>query len=367
MPQMHRGMTVLRACCAAAVLCGMLSDDCSACSFARRRRELRGGHSNFTLPPGHPFVPSADVMAALRRIARREVESGSDEYAVIRAEIRYILENPVDPVTGLPDPFYDDGSYAPIALRLAWHAAADWDPDPPPGEPRGGSQGGASMRFEPGRSYEENRGLELPRLFLEPIRLLNPQLSYSDLWVLAGYEAVETLGGPRIEFRPGRVDVDEGGANCPPEERLPAAMDSTESIRAKFARMELGPREQVALMGGHTVGRPHAPWPYRSWDNSPVRFNNQYFDFVLGDPYPGEQWIFVEGAGTSRGLEWWERRGWLQMLPDMFLRDEERYRATAEEFREDEGAFWAEFARSFKQLTEAGMPVLVAPAQAAGA
>ena len=38
------------------------------------------------------------------------------------------------------------------------------------------------MRFEPGRSYEENRGLELPILFLEPIRLLHPQLSYSDLW-----------------------------------------------------------------------------------------------------------------------------------------------------------------------------------------
>ena len=251
-----------RAAMAALVLCGMLCGG-SACAFARRR-ELRGGDDsrNFTLPPGHPFVPSADLMAALRRIARRDQESGnSDEYEVIRAEIRYILENPVDPVTGLPDPFYDDGSYAPIALRLAWHAAADWDPDPPPGEPRGGSQGGASMRFEPGRSYEENRGLELPILFLEPIRLLHPQLSYSDLWcdkprapfclqlsaciypepvlvnssfscemlmatpfsyrVLAGYEAVETLGGPHIEFRPGRIDVDEGGANCPPEERLP--------------------------------------------------------------------------------------------------------------------------------------------------
>ena len=27
--------------------------------------------------------------------------------------------------------------------------------------------------------------------------------------------------------------------------------------------MELGLRQQVALMGGHTIGRPHAPWPYR--------------------------------------------------------------------------------------------------------
>ena len=46
------------------------------------------------------------------------------------------------------------------------------------------------------------------------------------------------------------ADVNEGGAaNCPPEERLPAAMDSTDTIRDKFARMGLSTRQQVALMG----------------------------------------------------------------------------------------------------------------------
>jgi cytochrome c peroxidase len=105
----------------------------------------------------------------------------------------------------------------------------------------------------------------------------NPQLSYADIWVLSGCVAVEILGGPHIEFRVGRVDVAEGGpANCPPEERLPTAMDSSADIRAKFARMGLGPREQVVLMGAHSIGRPHEPWPYRSWDNSPVAFDNQY-------------------------------------------------------------------------------------------
>ena len=55
-----------------------------------------------------------------------------------------------------PEPWnYDDGSWHPSLLRPAWHAAATWDPDPPLGEPRGGSQGGASMRFEPEASYEE--------------------------------------------------------------------------------------------------------------------------------------------------------------------------------------------------------------------
>ena len=108
-------------------------------------------------------------------------------------------------------------------------------------------------------------------------------------------------------------------------------------------------------MGAHSIGRPHQPWPYRSWDNSPVVFDNQYFSFVLGDPYPNEPWEFVEGAGSSRGLAWWERRGWLMMLPDMFLRDEARYRLVAEEFRADQSAFWGEFASVFKNLTEFGL------------
>ena len=335
-----------------ALITGLVLPSASACSFASaaRRRQLRGGGANgtLTLPPGHPFVTSDETMAALRCISERQA-LGAADFEVVREEIRYVLEH--------PDPWhYDDGSWAPIALRLAWHAAATWDPDT---EPRGGSQGGASMRFEPEASYEENRGLDLPRSFLEPIRLLNPGLSYADIWVLAGYEAVEALGGPRIDFRAGRVDVDTGGpANSPPEERLPTAMDSTDLIRSKFSRMGLGPREQVALMGGHTIGRPHVPWPYRSWDNSPIIFDNMYFSFVLGDPYPGEPWDYVEGAGTSRGLAWWERRGWLMMLPDMFLRDEERYRTIAEEFRDDQGGFWEEFGRAFKELTEAGMPPL---------
>jgi hypothetical protein len=67
---------------------------------------------------------------------------------------------------------------------------------------------------------------------------------------------------------------------------------------------------------------------------------------------------YVEGVGSSRGLAWWERRGWLMMLPDMFLRDEERFRSVAEEFREDQELWWSDFARVFKQLTEAGMPPL---------
>jgi hypothetical protein len=167
------------------------------CPFLRRRG-LRAGTHNLTAPHPQPagdgraqrFETSNTTMAALTRIAaaRSKARGGPADIELVREEIQYILEH--------PEPWnYDDGSWGPIALRLAWHAAASWDPSPPAGEPRGGSQGGASMRFEPeavssnsmvcasacvhtaeavlgSQSYEENRGLDLPRAFLEPIRLL---------------------------------------------------------------------------------------------------------------------------------------------------------------------------------------------------
>ena len=55
------------------------------------------------------------------------------------------------------------------------------------------------MRFQPEIDYHDNRGLELARTILLPVKDEYPDISYSDLWILAGYEAVEALGGPHVE------------------------------------------------------------------------------------------------------------------------------------------------------------------------
>jgi hypothetical protein len=44
--------------------------------------------------------------------------------------------------------------------RLGWHSSSTFDSD---GVPKGGSCG-ATMRYEPEASYEDNRGLALARL-----------------------------------------------------------------------------------------------------------------------------------------------------------------------------------------------------------
>jgi len=70
-----------------------------------------------------------------------------------------------------------------------------------------------------------------------------------------------------------------------------------------------------------------------------------YFQFLLRDPYPGTPWELR--VDPERGLEWFEVRGWLMMLSDMQLKDEEMYRDHAEDFLADEVGFHREFAAAF--------------------
>jgi len=60
---------------------------------------------------------------------------------------------------------YDDGSYGPVLVRLAWHASGTYDA----ATGTGGSNG-ATMRFAPESEHGANAGLKNARDFLEPIK-----------------------------------------------------------------------------------------------------------------------------------------------------------------------------------------------------
>lgn len=60
---------------------------------------------------------------------------------------------------------YDDGSYGPILVRLAWHASGTYDK-----ETRTGGSNGATMRFPPESQHGANNGLQTARDFLEPVK-----------------------------------------------------------------------------------------------------------------------------------------------------------------------------------------------------
>jgi cytochrome c peroxidase len=64
---------------------------------------------------------------------------------------------------------YDDGSYGPVLLRLAWHASGTYDK----ATGTGGSNG-ATMRFSPESDHGANAGLKVARDFLQPIKGMWP-------------------------------------------------------------------------------------------------------------------------------------------------------------------------------------------------
>lgn len=60
---------------------------------------------------------------------------------------------------------YDDGSFGPVLVRLAWHASGTYDE-----LTKTGGSNGATMRFAPEGDHGANAGLKHARDFLEPVK-----------------------------------------------------------------------------------------------------------------------------------------------------------------------------------------------------
>ena len=79
-----------------------------------------------------------------------------DDYQAVYNEIASRLEENEE---------YDDGSYGPVLVRLAWHASGTFDK-----ETGTGGSNGATMRFNPESGHGANAGLKAARDFLEPVK-----------------------------------------------------------------------------------------------------------------------------------------------------------------------------------------------------
>jgi hypothetical protein len=216
------------------------------------------------------------------------------DFSAVKAEILKIMDSPE----------WDDGSYAPVLIRLAWHSSGTYC-----SKSGTGGSNGATMRHKLEAEDPDNLGLDAARKLLEPVKTMFPKLSYADLWVLSAYCAIQHTGGPEIDFRGGRKDkieskavapgrlpnpergVDDGVMDVDEEGRIKGWEKSAEHIRGVFNRMGFGDREIVALIcGGHVYGRCH---PEHSgyagaWVENPTFFSNEYAADMFGD-----KWMLV--------------------------------------------------------------------------
>ncbi|KAL8812060.1 MAG: hypothetical protein Q9200_001326 [Gallowayella weberi] len=240
---------------------------------------------------------------------------------------------------------YEDGSYGPVIVRLAWHCSGTYDKL----TGTGGSNG-ATMRFAPEGDHGANAGLKAARDFLDPVKQKFPWISYSDLWTLAGVCAIQEMQGPVIPWRPGRKDRDV--SMCTPDGRLPDGAKEQSHLRAIFGRMGFDDREIVALSGAHALGRCHTdrsgfdgPWSF-----SPTVVSNDYYRLLLS-----EKWNFRQWDGPKQYQDMKTKS--LMMLPtDMALIKDKEFKNHVERYAADNQAFFNDFRDVLVKLFELGVP-----------
>ncbi|WP_299989303.1 catalase/peroxidase HPI [uncultured Ruegeria sp.] len=189
----------------------------------------------------------------------------------------------------------DYGHYGGLFIRMAWHSAGTYRT----ADGRGGASTG-NQRFAPLNSWPDNGNLDKARRLLWPIKQkYGNQISWADLYILAGNCAIESMGGKTFGFSGGREDiwapeediywgaetewlaptenphsrysgerdlenplaaVQMGLIYVNPEgpDGQPDILASGRDIRDTFGRMAMNDEETVALVaGGHTFGKAH--------------------------------------------------------------------------------------------------------------
>jgi len=259
-----------------------------------------------------------------------QVECAGVDYSAVRQSITDILE----------DYDYDDGSYGPVLVRLAWHSSGSYS-----AEDGSGGSNNATMRFSPEKDYDANAGLGVARDLLEQVKAKHPEISYADLYTLAGVVAIEEMGGPKINWKPGRVDSADNSPTAP-DGRLPDAAQGAQHLRDIFYRMGFNDQEIVALSGAHTLGRCHTdrsgfdgPWTF-----APTTFSNLYFQELLQD-----KWVIRRWTGPEQYEDTPTRS--LMMLPtDIALKTDPKFRPWVEKYAQDEELFFKDFSSACSKL-----------------
>jgi len=110
------------------------------------------------------------------------------------------------------------------------------------------------MQYEAEGGDPANTGLQRARVFLEPVKAAHPWVTYSDLWTLTSCVAIEAMGGPKVNWLPGRTNFVDN-SKLPPRGRLPDGAKGADHVRSMFTRMGFNDMEIVALSGAHNLGR----------------------------------------------------------------------------------------------------------------
>lgn len=249
----------------------------------------------------------------------------------------------------IPQPNYlPDGTIGPNMIRFSWHCCAHFDK----ATGTGGSSGG-TMRFAQEFNDLGNTGVTTTKSYLDQVHENFPWISFADLYTFAGCVSIEYLGGPKIDWKPGRTDCADA-KKCPPMGRLPMATRDWKHIQEVFYdRLGFNAQETVALIGGgHGLGGCHARYSGFNgiWTRTPFKWDNEFFKVLLN-----ENWSL--GVVPQTGIEQYynDDKSLMMLNTDMELIRYPEFKRWVEIYANDAEFFTEQFALAFGKLLEVGV------------
>lgn len=334
-------------------------------------------------------------------------------YTAVKADLDSLF---YDSQAFWPADFEETGTahYGGLFIRLAWHCTGSYRES----DGRGGCDGGR-IRYDPEINWPDNANLDQALKLLEPIKeKYGSQLSWGDLIVLAGTQAIVEMGGPVLGFCGGRIDEADGAASLKlgpsaeqeeigPCQSLETSLQgqclsvegtalgpttvgliyvnpggpvgaeddpiaSGHDIRQAFGNMGFSDQETVALVGGgHAFGKTHGACstpPCGDGSDKGIGLNTFSSGFegawtvtptVWTNDYFNNlfdfEWFLEEGPGGNNQWAPVDGPDIMMLTSDIALSVDELYRPISLNYAADLAALEEDFAAVWYRLTTSDM------------
>ncbi|CAE6937687.1 nasB [Symbiodinium natans] len=351
------------------------ADDIEDLAKARQLKTYDELVSNLGYPPAAAEGDKTVLAGVLDRIGGKPKGEGMDHAGQLKALKDDLFK------------FVDKMNCNPILLRLAWHDAGTYDKSKTDFGDRGGANG--SIRFSPEITMGANNGLDKAVKYLEPFKADYPLVSYADLYQMAAAVSIEHAGGPKIDMKYGRKDA-TGPDACPGRQSrgtadnagLPdaepgsegkfgcGATDPATHLRNIFYRMGFDDKGIVALSGAHTIGRAFkersgtvkegygesngCPYTKALPVSCPIRHDGKAGVGMPGGKSWTSKWLKFDNEYFQPSVYEEKDANLLWLSTDRCLHQDEGFKKYFMQYREDQGAFFKDFADAYKQLSEQG-------------
>jgi cytochrome c peroxidase len=218
----------------------------------------------------------------------------------------------------------------PQMLRIAMSDALSFNPGVETSGPR------AHFNFSKFRKLKANTGLSKTFKVIKELKTegnhITEKLSISDLIQLGGASAVEYCGGPFIDIKVGRVDIEDDHYAADSTNLPHPDMDVVE-IRSKYQALGFDDNLIVALFGYRTLGflcNKDSNKEER-WTRNPWVFDNNYFEEILDRNSP-----------------------YVKTPSDLALIKDDQFRQWVESYAKNEKLFFDHFALAYQKMSELG-------------